>query len=59
MQVKKFTASNMQEAIKMIKEELGPRAIVISTRKVRQGSGAFGMFGKHALEVTAARDQCC
>ncbi|MCG8333811.1 MAG: flagellar biosynthesis protein FlhF [Proteobacteria bacterium] len=57
MQVKKYTASNMQEAIKQIKEDLGPRAIIISTRKVRKGSGAFGMFGKQILEVTAARDE--
>lgn len=47
----------MQEAIKMIKEDLGPRAIIMSTRKVRKGSGAFGMFGKQILEVTAARDE--
>jgi flagellar biosynthesis protein FlhF len=57
MQVKKYTASTMQEAIKQIKEDLGPRAIIISTRKVRKGSGAFGMFGKQILEVTAARDE--
>ncbi len=57
MQVKKYTASNMQEAIKMIKEELGTKAIIISTRKIRKGSGAFGMFGKNVLEVTAARDE--
>jgi len=57
MQVKKYTASNMQEAIKMIKEDLGSRAVIISTRKVRKGTGAFGMFGQHILEVTAARDE--
>ncbi|MBT3224926.1 MAG: flagellar biosynthesis protein FlhF [Deltaproteobacteria bacterium] len=57
MQVKKYTASNMQEAIKMIKEDLGSRAIIISTRKIRKGTGAFGMFGQHVLEITAARDE--
>ncbi|MCP4754231.1 MAG: flagellar biosynthesis protein FlhF [Proteobacteria bacterium] len=57
MQVKKYTASNMQEAFKMIKEDLGSKAIVIKTRKVRKGTGAFGMFGKPMLEVTAARDE--
>lgn len=56
MQVKKYSASNMQEAIKMIKEDLGSNAIIISTKKIRKGSGAFGMFGKFMLEVTAARD---
>jgi len=57
MQVKKYTAPNMQDAIKMIKDDLGSRAVIISTRKIRKGTGAFGMFGKPVLEVTAARDQ--
>ena len=57
MQVKKYIATDMPEAIKKIKEDLGPRAIIISTKKVRKGSGAFGMFGKPVLEVTAAKDE--
>ncbi len=57
MRVKKYIASNMPEAIKMIKEELGPQAIIISTRKIKKGSGAFGLFGKEELEVTAAKDE--
>lgn len=57
MQVKKYIVANMQEAIKMIKEDLGSNAIIISTKKVRKGSGTFGLFGKPALEVTAARDE--
>ncbi len=47
----------MPEALKMIKEDLGPLAIIISTRKVKKGGGAFGMFGKPMLEITAARDE--
>ena len=57
MQVKKYIVANMQEAIKSIKEDLGSNAIIISTKKVRKGSGTFGLFGKTALEVTAARDE--
>ncbi|MDH5559255.1 MAG: flagellar biosynthesis protein FlhF [Deltaproteobacteria bacterium] len=57
MQVKKYYADDMQHAIRMIKEELGSGAVIISTRKVRKGSGTFGMFGKFVLEVTAARDE--
>ncbi|MDX2470543.1 MAG: hypothetical protein QNL04_08200, partial [SAR324 cluster bacterium] len=56
MQVKKYIAQDMQEAVRMIKEEMGPRAVILSTRKVRKGSGAFGLFGKYVLEVTAAQD---
>ncbi|MBT4289913.1 MAG: flagellar biosynthesis protein FlhF [Deltaproteobacteria bacterium] len=57
MQVKKYIVANMQEAIKMIKEDLGNNAIIISTKKIRKGSGAFGLFGTPALEVTAAKDE--
>jgi len=57
MQVKKYVVANMQEAIKMIKEDLGNNAIIISTKKIRKGSGAFGLFGTPALEVTAAKDE--
>ena len=56
MQVKKYVAQDMQEAVRMIKEEMGPKAVILSTRKIRKGSGAFGLFGKYVLEVTAARD---
>ena len=56
MQVKKYIANDMKEAISLIKEDLGSRAVIISTRRVKKGSGAFGLFGKPALEVTAAKD---
>ncbi len=51
MQVKKYIVANMQEAVKMIKEELGSNAIIISTKKVKKGSGAFGLFGKPRFTV--------
>lgn len=57
MRVKKYIAGDMQEAVRMIKEDLGSRAIIISTKKVRKGTGAFGLFGKPVLEVTAAKDE--
>jgi len=57
MQVKKYIANDMQEAVRMIKEDLGSRAVILSTRKVRKGAGAFGLFGKFVLEVTAAKDE--
>ena len=57
MQVKKYIANDMQEAVRMIKEDLGSRAVILSTRKVRKGAGAFGLFGKYVLEVTAAKDE--
>jgi len=46
----------MQEALRVIKKDLGPDALILSTRKVRKGAG-FGLFSKILLEVTAAIDE--
>ncbi len=51
MQVKKFEAPTMQEALKVIKRELGPEAIILSTKHLRSG---FGLMSKASVEVTAA-----
>ena len=40
--------------MKFIKRDLGQDALIVSTRQVKEGKGAFGMFGKTMLEVTAA-----
>lgn len=57
MQVKRFEAVDMQEAIRLVKQELGPQAIILSTRSVKKGNGAFGLFGRSMVEVTAAVDR--
>ncbi|MFW6387301.1 MAG: flagellar biosynthesis protein FlhF [Thermodesulfobacteriota bacterium] len=44
----------MSSALRMIKEELGPDALILSSRTVRKGG--MGLFGKPVLEVTAAID---
>jgi flagellar biosynthesis protein FlhF len=46
----------MPEALRRIKEELGADAVILSTRHVKRGKGAFGMLGRPILEVTAAAD---
>lgn len=46
----------MAEALRKIKEELGPDAVILSTRQVKPGKGVFGMLGRPILEVTAAAD---
>ncbi len=51
MQVKKFEAKSMQEALNLIKLELGPEAIILSARDNSRG---FGLAGKKSVEVTAA-----
>jgi flagellar biosynthesis protein FlhF len=57
MKIKLFHAETMHEAIRAIKAELGPDAVILSTKRVRQGSLPFGLFGRPLLEVTAATDR--
>ena len=51
MQVKKFEAPTIQEALEVIKRELGPEAIILQTKKLKKG---FGLMNKESVEVTAA-----
>ena len=53
MKVKVFTASNIQEAMKKVKETLGVDAIILHTRKIKQG-GFLGFFAKEIVEIVAA-----
>lgn len=53
MLVKVFEAENMPDALKKVKESLGPEALILSTRTVRKG---MGVFRKAIYEVTAAID---
>lgn len=46
----------MPDALRRIKEELGPEAVILSTRQIKPGKGVFGMLGRPLLEVTAAAD---
>ncbi|HHD56136.1 MAG TPA: hypothetical protein ENK89_00460, partial [Desulfobulbaceae bacterium] len=44
----------MASGLKMVKEDLGPDALILSTRTLR--GGKLGMLGKPVLEITAAID---
>ncbi len=55
MIVKTYKAKDMREAIAKIKKDLGEDAVIISSRKVKQGT-FFSFFKKEMLEVTAALD---
>src|SRR5919197_745556 len=57
MHVKRFEAADMAEALRLVKLELGPNAVILSTRQIKKGSGAFGIFGRSFVEVTAAVDR--
>lgn len=54
MQVRVFEAIDMTSGLKMIRQELGPDALILSTRTIR--SGKMGLLGKTMLEITAAID---
>lgn len=51
MQVKKFEARTMKEALEMIKSQLGPDAIIL---QVRDHKRSYGLVGEGSVEITAA-----
>ena len=51
MRVKKFEAKSMKEALHMVKQELGPDAVILSARDNRK---SFGLGGQASVEITAA-----
>ena len=51
MRIKKYEVFDMKEAMKLIKEELGPEAMILSTRKVVKNN-SFGLFSRPIIEVT-------
>ncbi|MDD4693967.1 MAG: hypothetical protein PHD88_06170 [Firmicutes bacterium] len=52
MQVKKYRASSVKEALDQVKKELGNEALIIETRKVKS-KGLKGFFKPALMEVTA------
>lgn len=57
MKVKTFHALTMQDAIRAIKDELGPDAIILSSREVQQGGRLLRLFNRPVLEVMAAAEE--
>ncbi len=54
MQVKVFESTDMASGLKMVKDELGPDALILSTKTIRKGK--LGLLGKSHFEITAAID---
>ena len=52
MQVRKYRAPSVADALRQIRAELGPDAILLESRKARQ-PGIRGWFGPSMLEVSA------
>ncbi|MCC6346329.1 MAG: AAA family ATPase [Nitrospirales bacterium] len=54
MKIKKYVGKSFKEALELVKKELGPDAIILSSKSVK--TGPFGIINKEAVEVTAAVD---
>ena len=57
MQIKRFEAKNMTEALRQIKRELGPEAVILSAKDLRRENRLLGISRKIGVEVTAAIDE--
>lgn len=56
MKVKKYIARTMPEAMNLIRKDLGPDAVILNSKEIRQG-GFLGFFQKTKLEVFAILDE--
>ncbi len=55
MSVRTYRAKTMQDALALVRRELGPRASVLRTREVRGGGGLLAWLGgNRAIEVVAS-----
>jgi len=57
MHIKRFEAATLEGALARVKAELGPEALILSTRTLRKGSRGFGLLSRSTVEVQAALDR--
>jgi flagellar biosynthesis protein FlhF len=55
MRIRKFEAPSVQEALQQVRQELGPDAVILYTRKLKRG-GFLGLGSVEIAEVTAGVD---
>ncbi|MFZ5640588.1 MAG: flagellar biosynthesis protein FlhF [Bacillota bacterium] len=53
MRVKRFVAETLQDAMNRVKMDMGKEAVILHTRKFKEG-GFLGFFGRQMFEVMAA-----
>ena len=56
MQIKRFEAQDMTHALRLIKKQFGPQAVILSARTLKKEPGMFGFLKTPGVEVTAATD---
>ena len=54
MQIKRFEAKDMQEALRQVKEVMGPEAIILSTKTLKHPLYRARGYSQSAVEVVAA-----
>lgn len=55
MRISRYEAPSVQEALQKVRQELGPEAVILYTKKIRRG-GFMGLGGSEVAEVTAGVD---
>src|SRR5579871_3690681 len=53
MQIKEFEAYTLKECLQQVRDELGPDAVILETRKFRKG-GLLGVGARDAVCIVAA-----
>ncbi len=56
MKIKKFTGKSFQEAFAQVKETLGADAVILNSRKIKEGGLLDFLGNKEIYEITAAVD---
>ncbi|MFV2065505.1 MAG: flagellar biosynthesis protein FlhF, partial [Pirellulales bacterium] len=56
MEIRTFRARSMQDALTLVRRELGPEAAVLHTREVRRGGLLRWMGRGRDIEVTASTE---
>ena len=56
MQIKRFRAQDMTEALRLVKKEFGYQAVILSAKEMKNGAGMLGFLKGPCVEVTAATD---
>ncbi|UWG98338.1 flagellar biosynthesis protein FlhF [Dehalobacter sp. DCM] len=56
MRVKRFVGDNVTDTMSKIKKDLGPEAVILQTRQIKEG-GFLGFFARTKVEITAAIEE--
>jgi flagellar biosynthesis protein FlhF len=57
MQIKRFESQNIQDALKQVREALGPEAIILSTKTLKKSTLPYDLRRGTTVEVIAAIDR--